>query len=536
MKNKTKTNRNRLSIYLIKEELNTPESILKDTGKVTAHNLNDDESFVLYTKDSYSHPPEWIQKFFLETPEDFKLENSSSQGLFLARIKTSNEEYRFFTIPFGVGRHLLKPGVIEERFGLKVVLNAVDETQLRSVDKKNMSNVPKQSREQVSSNSVIADFGIDIEQDLILGVTGKSKSQIFGKTITGKDALGVSVKVDINTIEGFLKQCFQYYCKDDYKENFGWIDQISEIKSKTTVDTLNESMIEKVKVKALNKLWMAIPEIIDWEDVEGFCYSHENTDVKLDDIEIQGFLKGLLIDEDYSQASLDMFTKHKILCYSSSSDIVKHQWKAFNCLYCEMEQNDSVFLLTNGKWYKIAANFVTQVNETYHGLLRKEINLSLPEYNHEYEGDYNEKVAQNMNSICLMDKKNITYGGGHSRIEFCDLFSTAKEMIHVKRYGGSSVLSHLFNQGLVSGELFRADKEFRNKVNGELPKSHKLSNTASIQPSEYKIIYAIISRFDKELNIPFFSKVSLKNAERRLEMVGYPVFLIKINTTVQETD
>jgi len=140
MKNKTKTNR--LSIYLIKKELDTPESILKDIGKVTAHNLNDDEPFVLYTKDSYSHPPEWIQKFFLETPEDFKLENSSSQGLFLSKIKVSNEEYRFFAIPFGVGRHLLKPGVIEERFGLKVVLNAVDETQLRSIDKKTCQTFP----------------------------------------------------------------------------------------------------------------------------------------------------------------------------------------------------------------------------------------------------------------------------------------------------------------------------------------------------------------------------------------------------------
>jgi len=531
MKNKTKTNR--LSIYLIKEELDALESILKDAGKVTAHNLNEDESFVLYTKDSYSHPPEWIQKFFLETPADFKLENSSSQGLFLAKIKVSNEKYRFFAIPFGVGHHLLKAGVIEERFGLKVVLNAVDETQLRSIDKKNMSNVPKQSWEQVSLNSVIADFGIDIEQDLILGITGKSQNEVFGKTITGKDALGVSVKVNINTIEGFLKQCFEYYCKDDYKENFGWIDQIAEIKSKTTINALNESMIEKAKGKDFNKLWMAIPEIIDWEDVEGFCYSHEKTDEKLDDIEIQGFLKGLLTNEDYSQASMDMFTKRKILCYSLSSDIIKHQWKAFNCLYCEMEQNNSTFLLTNGKWYKIATDFVAQVNETYHGLLSKEINLSLPEYNHDNEAGYNEKVAQNMDDICLMDKKNIPYGGGHSKIEFCDLYSKDKEMIHVKLYGGSSVLSHLFNQGLVSGELFRAERGFRDKVNDKLPNDYKLSNTASIQPSEYKVVYAIISRIDKELNIPFFSKVSLKNAKRRLEMIGYNIFLIKIGTTAR---
>ncbi len=177
MKNKTKTNR--LSIYLIKEEFNTTESILKDIEQVTMLNLNDDKSFTLYTKDSYVHPPQWIQKFFLETPDNFNLKNSSSQALFLAKIKVSDDKYRFFTIPFGFGRHLLNLGVIEERFGLKVVLNTVDETQLRSIVKKNMLNVPKESREQVSLNSVIADFGIDIEQDLILGVTGKSKNEVF---------------------------------------------------------------------------------------------------------------------------------------------------------------------------------------------------------------------------------------------------------------------------------------------------------------------------------------------------------------------
>lgn len=528
MGNKTKTNR--LSIYLIKGEFNTPESILKDIEQVTTLNLNDDKSFTLYTKDSYVHPPQWIQKFFLETPDNFNLKNSSSQALFLAKIKVSDEKYRFFAIPFGFGRHLLNLGVIEERFGLKVVLNTVDETQLRSIVKKNMSNVPKESREQVSLNSVIADFGIDIEQDLILGVTGKSKKEDFGITITGKDALGVSLKVDIRTIGGFLKQCFECYCKDEYKANFGWIDQIAEIKSKTTIDMLNECMVGRVKERDFNKLWMAIPEIIDWEDVEGFCYSYDNTNDKLDDIDIRGFLKGLLTDEDYSKVSMNIFTKNKIYCYSLSSGIRTHEWKAFNCLYCEMEQNDSLFLLTNGKWYKIETDFVTQVNEAYQGLLRKKIAISLPGYNDKNEDKYNKRVANSMNNICLMHEKNIPYGGGHSKIEFCDLYSKDKEMIHVKYYGGSSVLSHLFNQGLVSGELFRAEKDFRDKVNNKLQDDYKLSNTVSIQPSEYKVVYAIISRIDKELNIPFFSKVSLKNAKRRLEMIGYDVFLMKINT------
>src|SRR3990172_4812256 len=146
---------NRLSIYLIKKEFDSPATIFKDIDSLSAFNLDDSGTSILYTKDSYIHPPKWIENFFLKSAKDFKLKNSSSQAVFFTKISLNSEDFRYFTIPFGMGYHMLKPGIIEERFGLKVVLNTVDENQLRSIDKKNMSNVPKQSREQVAINSIV---------------------------------------------------------------------------------------------------------------------------------------------------------------------------------------------------------------------------------------------------------------------------------------------------------------------------------------------------------------------------------------------
>jgi uncharacterized protein (TIGR04141 family) len=119
----------------------------------------------------------------------------------------------------------------------------------------------------------------------------------------------------------------------------------------------------------------------------------------------------------------------------------------------------------------------------------------------------------------------------YSKIEFCDLLTNNKKIIHVKKYGGSSVLSHLFAQGMVSGELFIGDKKFREKVNKGLPESHRIENTED-RPiaSDYEIIFAIISSLDKDLDIPFFSKVNLRSAKRRLGAFGYKVSLQKIKT------
>jgi len=129
-----------------------------------------------------------------------------------------------------------------------------------------------------------------------------------------------------------------------------------------------------------------------------------------------------------------------------------------------------------------------------------------------------------------MDKKLIVHGGGYSKIEFCDLYSKDKKIIHVKHYGGSAVLSHLFSQGVVSGELLLADKEFREKVNEKLSNGHKINNpNDKPNPSDFQIIFGIISSSSKQLEIPFFSKVSLRNAKRRLETYGYKVSLQKIS-------
>jgi uncharacterized protein (TIGR04141 family) len=190
-----------------------------------------------------------------------------------------------------------------------------------------------------------------------------------------------------------------------------------------------------------------------------------------------------------------------------------------------------MYLLSNGKWYEIEKDFAQQVNDDFQKIRTIGSSISLPPYNHENENDYNEKVAQNDSNIYCMDGKTVNHGGSYSKIEFCDLMTKDKKLIHVKHYGGSSVLSHLFLQGLVSGELFLGDPNFREKVNKKVADGFKISD-AKVKPipSEYEIIYAIISSSTKELEVPFFSKVSLRNARKRLETFGYNVRLLKIPT------
>lgn len=521
---------NKLSIYLIKQQYSLLDDIFKYDEKLESENIDDVGDF--YFGDSHISSPSWIKKFFGTSfnnninNEHLKIFTASSKAVFLVTV-----ENRIFALTFGYGHALLKPGACEERFGLKVVLNVIDSNNLRSIDKKNMSVVPKLSKEQVTKDGTFADFGIDVEQDLIQGITGKTKNEDFGKIVTGKDALNLSVKIDISKIKDFLKDCYARYNSDDYKEEFAWIDQISEIKDPKKIESLDSQLFEKIQDAHFDKIWMAIPEVLTWEDVSEFKFKEQSFG---DDIDLQVYLDFLTDDEKQSLSS-EKFKKHFIDCISASSDKIIQSWKVYNCLYCEIKDNSQMYILSNGKWYQIEDIFAKEVFDSFDSFKNQPAGVSLPEcQQNEHEDKYNERVAEEIGNTCSMDRKMINHGGANQKIEFCDLLTKDKKLIHVKHYGASSVLSHLFSQGLVSGELFLSDRDFREKLNTKLDEigkfDYKFPNTSSKpKTSDYEIVFAIISKSDDELDIPFFSKVNIRNVKKRLDMLGYKTSIMKIS-------
>ena len=510
---------NKLSVYMIKPHYQRLEDIV-DSDE-SPREIEQVGHFVF--AQSHPHLPDWVKDFFGSTLDDnLGIFASSAKGVLITSVRDGNNTV-FFAIAFGVGRHLLKEGVMEENFGLKVVLNSVDLGGFRSIRKTTLGSVPKHSYEQMSRNVSPAEFGIDIEQDLISSVTGKSRDEKLGKTITGKDALSASVKIDVTNIREFLGHCLERYKSTDYKRDFDWIDQISEVRDPHTETLLNEGLISKLNGGDLNKVWMAVPEVIDWSDLKGFRYAKEKRGDLHDDLDIGSFLANL----NGVPPTIELLKGQQVYMISAASDDVALHWSAFRCTYAELELNSQLYILNNGKWYTIANDFTTQVLNDFTNT--PESTIDLPNYAGNDEGAYNIAAASSLPGSCCMDKALIVHGGGHSKIEFCDLYTTDKRIVHIKRYGGSSVLSHLFSQGVVSGELFVSDSEFRQKLNAQLPTENKLSDpSARPKPEEHEVVYGIISNATTPLDIPFFSKVSLRNARRRLTSFGYRVAIKKI--------
>lgn len=485
----------------------------------------------IYIRPSATKKPGWITRFFGSVlAEQKSIFSSVPSAALIIPVKVGAKVCRYFVITFGAGYHLMQKGVFEEHFGLRVVLNAVDEKNIRIIDKTNLGALVKQTREQAGRSAETSEFGIDIEQDLVQAVTGLSTDPALGKTISGKDSLHVSVTNTLTNINDFLKLCFQYSNAKDYKKKFPWIDQIEEIRDSTKIKELDGQLVLKINSDNHDKLWMAIPEIIDWADFYCFKYGTSKNAEEYSDLEIPEFIKE---HEKYKGAfTLELLKRFEAYCYFES--LPEKSWRIYDCIYVEILERDRVYTLTNGKWYQINKDFSDDVEREYSKILSLKSPVSLPNCPTRrdkitepiIESQYNEYAAEKA-GYALLDRKTVMHSG--SPIEICDLFTKNKEFVHVKHYGGSSVLSHLFNQGVVSAELFSSHQSYRKEMNKRLPADFQIkSPDQPITPEEYKVIFGIISHSKGSLEIPFFSKVSLRNSYRRLNLYRYGVYLQKI--------
>ncbi len=509
----------KLSIYLIKESYTDNALIVPKSGAMNSYEINDEEGFLgkLYIKTDYTSVPKWAD-FFQDifSPIDIGLITKSARAVLIVNI---NE--RKLCLTFGHAHFLVEPLAIVRNFGLKVALNIGGETSLRAVDKTCLDVIEIQSKVQSSKEVGIASFDFDFETDILKSITAKNEEG--SATLSGRDSVSVGAAVKLDTLREFIDDILTKYDSDAYKDKFSWVDNVAEERDGSIIEQLIQLLIVKI-IGFDSCVWLAIPEIVIWEEISGFAYKKRRNLVVTPDIHLDSWFNEIASDVDID---IDSLKRRKVFLYDINYELYKN-WPVYHCLNAEIDLDGQKYILNDGSWYSLNTDFVSEVNSYYDAI--EESSVELPPYGTRKEPEYNAYVATTYaDNFDLMDRKTIPIGGGRSSVEFCDLFTKDKKLIHVKKYGGSSVLSHLFQQGVVSGELFISNNSFRSEVNSRLSIDYKLADVVSRpNPIEYEVCYAIMSGVPGDLHIPFFSKVVMKNAVKRLQAYGYKVTKKKI--------
>lgn len=520
----------KLSIHLIKENHDHIDSILSRKDRLQQQLVQfESGEGQLYVARSFRNAPDWAKYFASQVPANAFGEISSVSAVLLLQVKN-----RWFAITFGPGgRHLIDQKSVVERFGLLVVLNSIPEDRVRSMDKTAFDALATHSRVQTSRETSPVFFGFDAERDLVSEVAGTPDDESLGLRLHGRHALGAHVRIELAEIPTLLARYLQRFQSNKYKAAFPWVDHIAEVKDVGLRETLDTQLLGLIQREELDSCWLAVPEIVNWDDIDGFRYGRYKRNPSYHDMDLRAWLSELrsISTKNFSARDVDLgLLENRRVLAVDGQGFTKHKWSIYKCLNAEIEADDgAAYLISAGKWYRVARNFVQETNDYFDSLPR--FDRTLPEYCHDGEGDYNKSVAQcEPDLYALMDNRLIPFGGGPNRIEFCDLYSKERDMIHVKRYGGSSVFSHFFSQGTVSGELFCMEPDFRRLVNEKLPVSHQIDGHRH-PPSrdEYQVVFAVVSKqTGTSLSLPFFSRLNLRAAARRLRAYGYRVAIAKI--------
>lgn len=494
----------------------------------------------IYTSFSAGQLPSWHSTVnsFLNEPDYIVLEeNITNRAVIILKI-----DNRLMSLSFGQGKSMLDDSTIVQDFGIKVAANMVDPNQIRSLNSLNIEDIVLNIQRQSSTFSNQNQLQVNTFRDILKEVSGAPHRRLGDsapKFIVGTDSLKTTKKMDITNIVEDLRFYLNEYGRNNYQNNqFQWLDNITRVKDKRLKQIL-DTRLEQAIIDNENNLQVAVNRPVDWGVVSGFfiegyrLYNLEKNytlEIKYDD-----YFE--FIRKNIPNSIIRKLKSNKLFLWNTDVDMSIILASIYNSLIYECEYDDSRFLLTHGEWLEVDRDYYQnikrqveriEVEERLEFIPYDNSNKSLHQVDKYKEKHYNKDLSDSNKDFFLLDEKLFMIPGfGNSRIEPCDVITRNKELIHVKRYNGSSSLSHLLSQGLVSAQHLTRD-DFKQHINDMV--GEEIISTEDT-PSDFKVIYAIVHN-NPELNeheiFPFFTMVNLVLTVEQLSQMGLKYSIKKI--------
>lgn len=519
-----------IKVLLLKDSLSDIEAALRpdDAGNLPPKKaLAADVPFegAVYMREVSKKTPDWlpfVNSGLLEV-QDFKTATASA-----VLLLESPGGHRF-ALMFGYGRFLLQPTAYVRDFGIRVALNSVEPSKIRSVDMRRVEGLTLHTRRQASKASSLSTFGVHKRHDLIQSVAGLPSDEAFGKRFEGSDAFTLATYVDFRDLGSKCDELYELYAVDALPEDFGFFDNFRVISEADKMAELNAVLETALAAGDIDHLHLAQPEADSLADINYYRYTDNGPDhLELDAEEMVAERTAAnlpLTVEALSNAYVRVSYGHQ-----AGHDLAR--WPLYDCIVFETQDADgNVYMLSAGEWHRASADFVAEVQAQLATVPACSINFPSATVG-EHEGAYNLRAAGLLGCICadkaLVKLPNLT------SVELCDLATAQGQLVHVKRKTQSATLSHLFNQGLVSAEMLLQHRPFRAEsrtvLSGLSPQAANLVPLDGYDPTAFEVVYAIVAPAGTQLpgGLPFFSKITLAETSNLLQNMGYAVSMAHI--------
>ena len=499
----------------------------------------------LFIGQVYSNPPGWTD-FLAEGSADLPTDMITSGAgavLFLP------VEGRTVAVCFGHVHLALNDDAFERQFGLKVTLNTVPRSNIRTLDLATPDAVTFQKRVQASKDSDVQSFGVDMLRDLARVAGGTPKDKTFAKFVAGKDAVSITCEVEAATIHYKCAEIVSAYKKKDYQKEFAWVDNMRVVHEKDAIEALDARLFEAIgdlRDGKVSDLHMAPPEIVNYTEGSQLHYngfgSHGTT---FHSLSIEDYVSELERC-DFNGDIDEIRGLHRIKAKGDGEEEFSEKWRVYDCFVFETSLGTGTsqrhYVLFAGDWYEVEKKFKKQIEDFFDATERVTIIGTTGCRNEE---ELITDLHASRTNLLKLDREKINPADvRYANLEPCDFFSEHKEFIHLKDGHSSGPISHLWAQGVVSAEAFISDAEFRKKLRSKVKsfgrgfETHLPKSTDKVIRDDFKVVFGIMRKpyKDGSLGLPFFSKVSFQTAAIRIQQqFGIPVAIELIEKPASET-
>lgn len=534
----------RLNVFLLSEEITDFDDALDPDATPRRVGLAVDSGVEgrFYYEPRAPRPAAWVGFIQPALADDLEgVMSASSAGLLVLRASG-----RLFAVTFGFGKSMLDLSWVVRRFGLKVALNRIDQSHLKSMDTKSFDDLVVTKRTQTSRSSELPSFGVDVSKDLLRAVTGKPSDPKFATTLSGADSVVLSAQLPITGLTAKCDELLVAYGETKYKENFDWIDHLTEVPPGELLASLDDLLLTELLGGAPSASHLAPPEPIEWDAVDGFAAKIGGAGrIEFEELDLDDYLNAL--GEDLAQLTVKLLKQRRVSVRFNRNGEFDDRWTVYGCLVSEQRVDGALYVLIEGDWFAVDDTLVKRV-ETFNSQL-SQTDVALPAGNKgEAEELYNKRAAPDTSTeLLVLDRKVPRPGGGTSGIEPCDILTVDGEFIHVKRKSRSSTLSHLFAQGSVSALALLDDAEYRLRVREAIVERAGSrdpgpwldtvpEHTTPGYASTLKVSYVVIANSNKpgQQWLPFFSQLNLMQHARPLRNAGIAVTVTRIGVAPSE--
>lgn len=536
----------KLTYYLFNEHVKSfeqqilPKKISQENNynELQLRNLELEFESKVFIQRNKTKQPKWITflENDLEIPDKDDIRNTVNSFVVLIKINKNQCSY-FFAVTGGFGFTAINRNNLESNFGLKVALNTIDSKELKAFDVRNIDLKTKQKRVLINKGSEVGEFDLNFEQDLVNLVSGKSKDEQVGTSIKGSNSsLSLNSDVTFSKLGEKCNQILDLFLSDDYKENFGFIDNIKLVKDPEIKSILNKKLFEALRSRETHNISLAYPDMIEYEKCSTYKIKKGYKEVVTEEVSLTD-LYSLLEKDNIQFESPDKINKIKITGFDDTDSPVTSPVSLNHFLIFQTENEDDTYIFSLNNWYKIDNDYFNRIEEEIMNItLLEDKDFLTGIYEDESEGSYNER--QNPDYFLSLDKQNFQVRNSKSKIEVCDLLSADHHFVCVNKETRSATLSHLFAQGSVSMQLLRESLEYRQYLLSQATKKFPADNfnVNDFPYSECTLVYAISTKKIQDIrsSLPFFSKVNLLHHVNLIKRLGIKVKICKINVISKE--